>query len=229
MRITVRAFAALAEALGQRVVTLDLPAGATVQEAWQELVKVHPDAARFERRLMVAVNLNYATWQTPLGDGDEVAFLPPVSGGNRAGEPGAPDSFEIVEEPLSVDAVMAKVKSPRAGAIVVFAGIVREWTGDRRTVRLEYEAYREMALSEMARIGREVTGRWPDVRLAVTHRIGHVAIGEASVLVAAAAPHRADAFEAARYAIDRLKQIVPIWKKERWEDGEEWVGPQTGP
>lgn len=227
VQVTVRTFAALAEAVGQRTLTLDLPPDATVQEAWRQLVAVCPPIERFERRLLVAVNLSYATWQTRLAEGDEVAFMPPVSGGSPGVE--ANTSFEITDQPLSADALIAKVVNPRAGAVALFAGVVREFTGERRTVSLEYEAYREMAVQEMARIGREVANRWPDVRLAITHRVGALGIGEASVMVAAAAPHRDSAFSAARYAIDRLKEIVPIWKKERWEDGEEWVGPQTGP
>ena len=230
MQVTVRTFAALAETLGVRVLTLELPAGATVRTAWDRLVQVHPEAQRFQNRLLVAVNLDYASWRTPLADGDEVAFLPPVSGG--LGEPPmetAPAAFEVVEGPLNVDAVLRKVNNPRAGAVVLFVGVVREFTGERRTVHLKYEAYREMAVREMDRIGREVAGRWPSVRLAISHRVGTLTVGEASVVVAAAAPHRGDAFAAARYAIDRLKEIVPIWKKERWDDGEEWVGPQSGP
>ena len=223
-----RTFAALAEALGVKAVTLELPPGATVRTAWDRLVQAHPQAERFQSRVLVAVNLCYATWQTPLGNGDEVAFLPPVSGGLEE-PPAAPAAFEIVEGPLSADAVLAKVNNPRAGAVVLFVGVVREFTGERRTIHLEYEAYREMAVREMGRIGQEVAQRWPAARLAISHRVGTLAIGEASVVVAAAAPHRGDAFAAARYAIDRLKEIVPIWKKERWEDGEEWVGPQSGP
>ncbi|HLT58516.1 MAG: molybdenum cofactor biosynthesis protein MoaE [Limnochordales bacterium] len=225
MRVTVRAFAALAETLGRRTMALDLPPGATVQDAWQRVVEACPPAGRFQARLLVAVNHEYATWQTPLSAGDEVAFLPPVSGGGQ----GAPAAYEVVEEPLSADALLAKVNNPRAGAVVLFAGVVREYTGDRRTVELEYEAYREMAVKEMARIGQEVARQWPSVRLAISHRVGTLAIGETSVLVAAAAPHRGEAFAAARYAIDRLKELVPIWKKERWDDGEEWVGPPMGP
>ncbi|OUM98231.1 MAG: hypothetical protein BAA04_07130 [Firmicutes bacterium ZCTH02-B6] len=227
MQVTVRTFAALAERLGQRTLTLELPPGATVEDVWRRLVAGCPDIERFERRLLVAVNLKYATWQTSLAEGDEVAFLPPVSGG--ADDPGSSGNFEITERPLSADDMIAKVVHPRAGGITLFAGVVREYTGERRTVHLEYEAYREMALQEMARIGREVAERWPAVRLAISHRIGTLRSGEASVMVAAAAPHRDAAFAAARYAIDRLKVIVPIWKKERWEDGEEWVGAQTGP
>src|SRR5690606_27219033 len=202
VQVTVRTFAALAEAVGQRTLTLDLPPDATVQEAWRQLVAVCPPIERFERRLLVAVNLSYATWQTRLAEGDEVAFMPPVSGGSPGVE--ANTSFEITDQPLSADALIAKVGNPRAGGVALFAGVVREFTGERRTVSLEYEAYREMAVQEMARIGREVANRWPDVRLAITHRVGALGIGEASVMVAAAAPHRDSAFSAARYAIDRL-------------------------
>lgn len=236
MQVTVRTFAALAEQLGQRTLPLELPPGATVHDAWQALVRLHPAAARFQGRLLVAVNLSYAPWQTRLKEGDEVAFLPPVSGGRDGLAPDRPapeewsgPDFEVVDTPLSADAVMGKVVHPRAGAVALFVGVVREYTGERRTVHLEYDAYREMAVREMDRIAREAAARWPGVRLAMSHRVGTLAVGEASVIVAAAAPHRGEAFAAARYAIDRLKETVPIWKKERWEDGEEWVGPQTGP
>ncbi|MBO8141964.1 MAG: molybdenum cofactor biosynthesis protein MoaE [Firmicutes bacterium] len=226
VEVTVRTFAAVAEALGFRTMALELPEGATVADAWQEMVRRFPQLEVFRNRVLPALNQEYAAWQARLQSGDEVAFLPPVSGGN-----GAPVGcmWEITEEPLSADRLIDRVRHPEAGAVTLFAGIVREFTGGRRTVHLEYEAYRDMALKEMARIGNEVAERWPGVRLAISHRIGRLATGEASVMVAAAAPHRSEAFAAGRYAIDRLKEIVPIWKKERWEDGEEWVGPQTGP
>ncbi|MCG0239192.1 MAG: molybdenum cofactor biosynthesis protein MoaE [Firmicutes bacterium] len=135
----------------------------------------------------------------------------------------------MVAEPISPEAVAAKVADPTIGAVVTFIGTVREWTRGRQTIYLEYEAYPEMAVAQMERIAREIQEKWPGTRVAITHRVGRLQIGEASVVIAVGAPHRAEAFAACRHAIERLKQIVPIWKKEVWADGEEWVGSQAGP
>ncbi len=136
--------------------------------------------------------------------------------------------FEIVEEPIDVDAVIEKVVRREAGAVTTFLGIVREWTRGRKTIYLEYQAYVSMAEKMLAAIGDEVKEKWPDTEVAVTHRIGRLDISEVAVCIAVSAPHRKAAYAANEYVIDRIKQIVPIWKKEHWEDGETWIGNQQG-
>ncbi|BDG62069.1 molybdenum cofactor biosynthesis protein MoaE [Caldinitratiruptor microaerophilus] len=219
--VRVRLFAGAAQAAGRRELSGDW-AGLTAGEVVQELARQFPSLGPLAPTLALAVNREYVEPDHRLQDGDELALIPPVSGGEEA-------LFEVVTHPLSADAVARKVVAPEIGAVVTFVGTVREWTHGRRTVHLEYEAYPEMAVREMERIAREIGERWPGARVAISHRVGRLEIGEASVVIAVGTPHRAGAFDACRYAIDRLKQIVPIWKKEVWENGEAWVGAQSGP
>ncbi|MFZ5817096.1 MAG: molybdenum cofactor biosynthesis protein [Bacillota bacterium] len=224
--VTVKLFAAAADAAGRRLLEGDW-AGLTPPQLVEALQQEYPGLARLAPVLAIAVNREYATPDHVLQDGDEVALIPPVSGG-------APDEqerprFEITEEPLSADEVASRVTNPYSGATLVFVGTVREWTKGRRTTYLHYEAYPEMAVEQMKVIDREISQRWPGAQVAIVHRVGKLEVTEPSVIIAVATPHRADAFEACRHAIERLKQIVPIWKKEIWEDGEEWVGSQLGP
>ena len=136
------------------------------------------------------------------------------------------DLFQIVEEPIVTEEVIQKVASRNAGAIAVFIGTVREMTNGKRTLSLEYQAYAPMAVRKLAEIGEEMKEKWPDVKVAITHRIGHLRISDAAVVIAVSTPHRKAAYEANEYAIERIKQIVPIWKKEIWEDGSMWIGDQ---
>ncbi|GIO25918.1 molybdenum cofactor biosynthesis protein MoaE [Ornithinibacillus bavariensis] len=134
--------------------------------------------------------------------------------------------FEIVEDPIQMEEVIEKVTRREAGAITTFLGTVREWTNGRKTIYLEYQAYKPMAIKMLAQIGEEVEGKWKDTKIAITHRIGHLHISDIAVAIAVSSPHRKAAYEANEYAIERIKQIVPIWKKEHWEDGETWIGDQ---
>ncbi|MED4473708.1 molybdenum cofactor biosynthesis protein MoaE [Oceanobacillus caeni] len=134
--------------------------------------------------------------------------------------------FEIVEEPIDVEAIIEKVKRREAGAITTFMGTVREWTKGKRTVYLKYQAYKPMAVKVLTKIGDEIEEKWPNTKVAITHRIGHLDISDLAVVIAVSSPHRKAAYEANEYAIERIKQIVPIWKKEHWEDGETWIGDQ---
>ncbi len=136
--------------------------------------------------------------------------------------------FEIVAHPIDAAAVIAAVADPGSGATVTFVGTTRDQNDGRRVLRLEYEAYTEMALAEMRKIGDAVRRQWPVTRVAIVHRVGVVPLGEASVVIAVSSSHRHAAFEACHYAINRLKEIVPIWKKEHFEGGEIWIGSQTG-
>ncbi len=136
--------------------------------------------------------------------------------------------FEIIESPISVQEVTEQVMHRNAGAVVNFIGTVREITKGRKTLYLEYEAYVPMAKAKLEQIGKEIDEKWPGAKSAIVHRIGRLEIGEAAVVIATSSPHRADAYEANRYAIERIKELVPIWKKEHWEDGELWIGNQQG-
>jgi molybdopterin synthase catalytic subunit len=163
------------------------------------------------------VNREYAAATQVLRNGDEVALIPPVSGG-------AEDSYEITESPLSSDGLIRAVTRNTSGAIASFTGVVREFARGRQVVLLEYDAYPEMAIAKMREIGAEIRERWPVDGVAIAHRIGRLGIGEASVIIAVSAPHRREALEGCAYAIERLKAAVPIWKKEVWADGAEWIG-----
>ncbi|HEX3331094.1 MAG TPA: molybdenum cofactor biosynthesis protein MoaE [Gaiellales bacterium] len=209
MRITVRLFAALRERAGWSKRELDLPDGAVVADVWPAL-----DLGDEPPGLAYARNREYADRATAVAGGDEVAVIPPVSGG----------AFAIGSDPLDLDAVVAQVADPAAGAIATFVGTTRTHSRGRTVVHLEYDAYPEMAESEMARIAEAVRGRHDVLHVAMAHRTGHVPIGEASVIIAVSAAHRGPAMDACREAIDTLKQTVPVWKKEVFEGGEEWIG-----
>jgi molybdopterin synthase catalytic subunit len=223
VRVRVRLFARYREALGRERLEVDLPEGGTVESAWSAIADRHPELAPYRPFTLFAVGQDYVSPDHRLRPDDELCLFPPVSGGAAA------DIYRVVTEPLSPDAIADEVDDPGAGGIVIFSGVVRNETGGRPVKFLEYEAHAPMAEVKMREIGETVRGRWPGVkRVAMLHRIGRLEIGEASVLIAVAAAHRGDAFEACRYAIDTLKHTVPVWKKEHFEDGEVWVGLQGG-
>ncbi len=224
MRVRVRLFARYREALGRERLEVDLPEGGTVEAAWSAIADRHPELAPYRPFTLFAVGQDYVSPDHRLRPDDELFLFPPVSGGGAGA-----DIYRVVTEPLSPDAIAAEVDDPGAGGIVIFSGVVRNETGGRLVKFLEYEAHAPMAEVKMREIGEAVRVRWPGVRrVAMLHRIGRLEIGEASVLIAVAAAHRGDAFEACRYAIDTLKRTVPVWKKEHFEDGEVWVGLQGG-
>jgi molybdopterin synthase catalytic subunit/molybdopterin converting factor small subunit len=207
--VSVRLFAGLREQAGAAERDLELPTGARVEDVWPTLGLGQEPAG-----LLYAVNKQYADRNQPLGEGDEVALIPPVSGG----------SFRLVERPIDAEAVRAEVADDKAGAIATFQGTVRSRSRGRSVIALEYEAYSGMAEKVMAEIADEVKARYGLCRVAVTHRVGRVEIGETSVAIAVSAPHRHDALAACRDVIDALKERVPLWKKELYEGGEEWIG-----
>jgi molybdopterin synthase catalytic subunit len=215
MQVIAKLFGAVREAAGAKELSLTLSDGAVVRDVWALLLDEHPAIAPFADRLAVSVNLEIRSLDAELRDGDEVAFLPPVSGG--AG------TCSLSEGPIDVGKVVARVSGPGMGGIVTFIGAVRNRARGRDIRHLEYESYPEMAEREMDRIAREAAERWPGTRVAIAHRAGYLEIGDIAVVVVAAAPHRGEAFEACRYAIDTLKECVPIWKKEVATDGEYWV------
>ena len=221
MEIRVRLFASLAEAVGRRELTLcGLAEPATAGAVGEALFERFPQAAGMRESVMYAVNAEYVQADFPVTSRDSVALIPPVSGGAGGAEKG---QFRIVNEAISADALHALVRRPEAGAVAVFLGVVRDNNLGREVDYLEYDAYPEMAERVMGRIGAEIRERWDVAEVAMQHRVGRLEIGEASVGVAVSSAHRAEATDACRYGIDRLKAIVPIWKKEVWSDGEEWI------
>jgi molybdopterin converting factor subunit 1 len=210
MQVTVRLFAMLRERAGESRLTLDLPEGARVSDALAAL-----DGLADGLPLVMAVNREYASPEQSLDAGDELALIPPVSGGERSApaEPWA----RVSAEPLSLDALAQRVRDPRAGAVVTFQGVTRE------VDRLEYEAYAEMAEPKLAEIARAAVERHGLCAAAVEHRVGDVPLSEPSVGVAVSAPHRGEAFAGAREIIDRVKAEAPIWKKEVEGGAERWV------
>jgi molybdopterin synthase catalytic subunit/molybdopterin converting factor small subunit len=206
MQVTVRLFAGLREQAGWSSRELD---AATVADVWPALgLGAEPEG------LLYAVNKQYAGRDRALADGDEVAVIPPVSGG----------AFLLSEQPLSLDAAVREVASPDAGAVATFTGTVRRASRGRDVHHLEYEAYAEMAERMLTELADALSGRHELIAVAIHHRVGRVEIGEPSVVIAVAAAHRAAALEACREAIDTLKETIPLWKKEVYEGGEEWIG-----
>jgi molybdopterin synthase catalytic subunit len=207
VQIRVRLFAGLRERAGFS--ERDLEGVTRVADVWEALgLDDEPEG------LLYAVNREYAERERELADGDEVALIPPVSGG----------SFRVTGEPLSLDAVVREVADDRAGAIATFSGTVRSESRGRSVVHLDYEAYAEMAEEVIAGLAAELEQRYELCAIAIHHRTGRVEIGEPSVVIAVSAPHRHDALAACKEAIDTLKETVPLWKKEVYEGGEEWIG-----
>lgn len=224
IQVTVLFFAGAADAAGCRRAQASLPPGATVRHLASALGRRFPRLAAHLPSAAWAVNEQYVRGEHPLREGDEVALIPPVSGGSQASGTAEVASCRIVRDPISADAVLARVMRPEAGGVVLFLGTVRERTGDRLTAALEYEAYESMAEKQLAEVAREAEARWPGCRVAIDHRLGRLEVGEVSVAVAASAPHRPEAFAACRFAIDRLKRVVPVWKREIGPAGEAgWV------
>lgn len=238
MQIQVRLFATLRQLAGWPKQVIELPEGSTVADALAELDRRYPQLAMSKRTIYVALNQEYARGTQILHEGDEVAIFPPVSGGAEGTVPTETVStdkklYEITDQPLSLDDVARRVTHPNCGAITTFAGTVRGETatdeGLRETDFLIYEAFTEMAERTLAQIGEEIKQKWPKVEaVSILHRTGRLEIGEPSVVIAVATPHRGDGcFEACRYAIERLKAVAPIWKQENWSDGSLWIeGPQ---
>jgi molybdopterin converting factor subunit 1 len=209
VKITVRLFAGLREQAGTGQRALELPPGATLADVWSAL-----DLGDEPAGLLYAVNKVYAERDRPLAEGDEVAVIPPVSGG----------AFRLTEGPVNLTAVVVEVVDERAGAIATFLGTVRAQSRGREVIALEYEAYEDMAEQVMVEIADDVKARYDLCRVAIMHRTGRVEVGETSVAIAVSAPHRQDALAACADVIEALKARVPLWKKELYEGGEEWIG-----
>ncbi|MEZ4269049.1 MAG: molybdenum cofactor biosynthesis protein MoaE [Myxococcota bacterium] len=220
MDLNVLYFAHVRERTGLSAERLECPTGATVSEVVSLLVLRHPSLRTLVPSLRVAVNGEFAASDAVVPGGAELVLIPPVAGG--AGTPRA----ALTEAPLTestMRALTALVSSPAHGAVVTFAGTVRNHARGRQVTRLYYEAYERMALTQLEAVAAEVEAAVPGARVAVHHRLGMLEIGDVAVMIAAASAHRAEAFDACRRVIDRLKEDVPIWKREIGPDGEEWV------
>lgn len=226
IQVTLRCFAAVREQLGVDELMVELPGGATVELLRQRLGQRCPGLLRLP--LAFAVNRDYARADTELQDGDEVAFIPPISGGS-----GAHDlyRFDLVRGPIDAPSIESECRTHADGAVVSFAGTTRDHNDGAAVVSLAYEAYTEMAQKVMCGLFEEAIKRFPITRARVVHRLGTVPVGETSVLVVVASPHRGPAFDACRFLIDRLKSEVPIWKRELLRDdgGERWIGELPRP
>lgn len=216
MSVKVRYFAAARERAGCADETVPVPSPATVAGLVAALSQLHPGLLPVLKHCRVAVNHEFRSSGDAVVAGDEVALIPPVAGGSG--------SFAVVDRPLSLDEVVAAVSGKGQGGVVTFSGAVRDQTRGRRVLRLEYEAYGEMAVKKLEELGAAAARQWPGTRLSIVHRVGTLFPGELAVVIAASAPHRAEAFAACSFAIEQLKLDVPIWKKEVYEDGDVWVG-----
>jgi MoaE-MoaD fusion protein len=224
--VRVRLFARLRELAGVETEVVDVPARATLADVYETFGRSHPALDPDRASVRAALNQEFADWGAEVSDGDEVAFIPPVSGGAHV----VGVLFEVTTGPLDARRVEKAVEHPGAGAVCTFTGIVRDNSRGRSVTYLEYEAFVEMATEQMRRLADEIAERWPEARVAMVHRTGRLEIGEPSVVVSASAPHRAEAIAACKWGIDRLKETVPIWKKEHAADGTFWIeGDESKP
>lgn len=232
MKIAVLFFGMLKDVVGRAGETLVLPEGTRVRDLLLYYASAAPQFEAMVPSLAISVNQEYASVDRALHEGDEVGLLPPVSGGSDGGgkvSGEVPGEIQIVRERIDTEAVVKRLKRPQDGAAVIFDGIVRDNTRGRRTLYLDYEAYEAMALKQMESLAREARERFAVRGVSIVHRLGRLKIGETSVLIVVAAAHRGAAFEACRWVIDTLKQTVPIWKKEYFEDGAIWADGEPFP
>lgn len=226
MRLRVLFFGILKDVVGRPTDEIDVPQGAGLGDVFDRYASAHPRLREMASSIVAARNQEFADPATPLSDGDEVAFLPPVSGGSEP-EPTEIESaghyFGLTRCPIETRKIIDRILTGGDGAVVTFEGVVRNNTKGRPTLCLDYECYEPMALKMMAKIGCEIASSHAVTRIAMVHRLGRMLIGEASVAVIVTAPHRKAAFDAALEGINRLKKLVPIWKKEHFVDGEVWV------
>ncbi len=228
MEIRVLFFGLLKDVCGRAEDLFQAPAGIDAGFVFDHYATAYPKLAEMAHSIVIARNQEFTTRGAQLADGDEIALLPPVSGGSADGpvheiEDPAGHYFALTRKPIDPRALEARILQDLDGAIVTFHGVVRNNTRGRATLRLDYECYEGMAIRKMAEIGRAIAGEFAISRIAMVHRLGTMEIGEASVMVIATAPHRRPAFDAALEGINRLKRLVPVWKKEYFADGEVWV------
>ena len=229
MRVRVLLFGVLKDIFQRSEDALELSTGATVSDLLDHYRRLAPEQTRFFYSLALAVNQQYASPAEALHEGDEVALLPPVSGGSGTAVRNESYRCEIVRERIPVEEIVQRMKQPEDGAVAVFEGIVRNHTRNRRTLFLDYEAYEPMATTQMNSLAEKALANYKIREIAIVHRLGRLEIGETSVLIAVASAHRAAAFDACRFAIDTLKRTVPIWKKEYFKDGAVWADGEPFP
>lgn len=236
MQIRVLFFGALKDLAGRECDSLHLPEESTLADVVRHYEERIPKLKEFISSLALSVNREYAAPQTKLNAGDEVALLPPVSGGSSGMDEkspgpleGRPRSVALVRDPIIAERVVAAIKHPEDGAVAVFEGIVRNHSRGRRTLYLDYEAYEEMALKQMDELTRQALAQFAVRDVAIVHRLGRLEIGQTSVLIVVTSAHRGPAFDACRWLIDTLKRTVPIWKKEYFEDGAVWADGEPFP
>jgi molybdopterin synthase catalytic subunit len=229
MQVRVLFFGVLKDLAGKASDSISLPENATLGDVLSHYEEVIPRLTETASSLAMSVNQEYAGPATRLMPGDEVALLPPVSGGVDADAARRSQHAAIIRERIETVSIIEGIKRPEDGAAVVFEGIVRNHTRGRRTLYLDYEAYEEMALKQMEELAARALAEFKIRDVAIVHRLGRLEIGETSVLIAVASAHRAAAFEACRWLIDTLKRTVPIWKKEHFEDGAVWADGEPFP
>ncbi len=226
MEVKTRLFAGLHQLVGERVVTLEVPAGATAAALRDRLGERFPQVRDLLPNVVCAVAEEYVSMEYVLQEGDDVALIPPVSGGSGEGD----GMFAIGPGPLDPAPLVESVRRDESGAVTLFYGVVRNENLGRNVMYLEYDAYPEMAVKKMREVAAEVRAKYNVTGVGVLHRTGRLEIGETSLLVAVSSGHRKEAFEACHFAVDRIKQIVPVWKKEVFEGGEQWIeGNQPTP
>jgi molybdopterin synthase catalytic subunit len=229
MKIRVLFFGMLKDLVGRSSQSVEVPQGARVSDLLSHCVRETPRLGAMLSSLAISVNQEYASTDRPLDAGDEVALLPPVSGGSGGEAALQQKSARIVRDPIVSESIVSALTRPEDGAVVVFEGVVRNHTRGRRTLFLDYEAYEEMALGQMEALSVEARSRFGIRDVAIVHRLGRLEVGETSVLIAITSAHRGPAFDACRWVIDTLKKTVPIWKKEHFEDGAVWADGEPFP
>jgi MoaE-MoaD fusion protein len=230
MRVTVLFFGMLKDVIGRSQEELELPAGARLETVFEHYASQFPKLREMAGSVVVARNQEFADPDVAVGEGDEIALMPPVSGGSDADSPWIAQSqgpqgsfYALTRQPIDVRALCAKLLAGEDGALITFEGVTRNHSSGRRTLHLDYECYIPLALKKMEEIGADILKAHAVRAIAIVHRLGRLEISEASVAIVVASAHRKPAYEASLEAINRLKRLVPIWKKEHFEDGEVWV------
>jgi MoaE-MoaD fusion protein len=228
VRVQILFFGLVKDVVGRSQESLEVAEGSSLESVFDNFAERYPKLKELRKSLVLARNQQFSSGAETLGDGDEIAFLPPVSGGAGSWTHEIEDAesgnfFALTRDPIDARALAGRILRGEDGAVVSFDGVVRNNTKGRATKFLDYEGYESMAVQVMARIGRDLAGEYAIGRVAMVHRLGRLEIGEASVVIVVTAPHRRPAFEAALEGINRLKRLTPIWKKEHFADGEVWV------
>lgn len=219
MRIEILFFGVCKDIVGKEQLQIDLDEGSTIDEAFRRLCETYTGLISYQNRLLFAINESFALRTARLSDGDTLALLPPISGGSS-------DIYGLTRKPIDSRSLALELLRPEDGAIVTFDGVTRNHNRGREVLYLEYEAYETMAPKVMAQIATEARNQWQIDAVGIIHRLGRVDIGESSVAIVVTSAHRRAAFEACHFLIDRLKQIVPIWKREYYRDGAVWIDPE---